>query len=136
MHRYLPWILVQGNHPGAVSNTGSERRQECLRQMVCSTGYLNHVGIVISAVLAEKFEERRIHHRFLVIEQSEHFDHAFRPALELQEFTHGVLVVFAVNLFPGRLPVFLDLLDQRSNRLFPEITGKTSFFTGMGFEAK
>src|SRR6266498_1083585 len=104
--------LIDGNHLGAEADALSQLRQERVRKMVRAASDLTHIRVIVAAIFTEQLKEGGVHHCFLIVEKTEHLDHAFRPSFEFKELPHGILIIFGIDLFPACFTLLLNLLDQ------------------------
>jgi len=121
MHDYLVGCLVDGDHPGAEVYPVGERREEGPREPVHTPFDLEHVRVEAACLFPQQFQERGIHQRFLVPEQAEELHGFLGPLVQLQEFTHGILVVPTGELGPDGLAIFLESADDRLKAGRPQL---------------
>lgn len=112
--------LIDSGHLCPKTDVLLQAGEKGQRELFRAAFELHEVGVETADFLPQKFQKGGVHHRFLVEEKSEHFDHAFGPVEDLFEvFTDGVAVVLGVNFFPGGFAFFCELLGERVQGLFP-----------------
>ena len=81
-------------------------------------------------LLAQQFEERGVHQRFLVHQQAEEFDRGFGPALLLEEFPRRVTVVLRDDVGPRVVAEGLQAFDERLQCGLPQRAGRPLALAG------
>ena len=100
VHGHAGVGLLERDHLGAEADARRELGQERARQLVGAAVEVDEVGVEVAELLAQQLEERRVHQRLLVEQEAEHLDRALRPAAQLEELAHAVLVVLGGDARP------------------------------------
>ena len=119
--------LVHGEDLRAEPDPRRELGQERAREQVGAAVDVHEVGVVTAELLAEQLEERRVHQRLLVEQETEHLDRALRPLARFEELAHRVLVVLGGDLDPRVVTVLAEPRRERLELGVPQLRGSHRF---------